>query len=343
MKGLKENLEKLKCHPSLFGRKYQLERRGSHRTLNEHILRKIYLEDYRTIRKIADYFGVSSFKISYYLRKYGIRKVERWERYGLKHFRLEQKEYLFGSLLGDDSLKMGENRKYPFLSVAHSIDQRKYVQWKHTLWKQITPGGIKENVPIKVHSKIYYSDRFTTAAHPDFTGFFKMFYSDGRKIVNEKVLKRLAPFSIAVWYMDDGYYDNYRGRVRLSTNSFTYEENIAIKNYFKEMWDISSNIGKSDSGTHYIWFNTKNTIEFFNIIKNYILPSFDYKIDLKRKLRWRPFSKRELRYIKENYNIEHPRLIAHKLGRSPQSIFNIAHKLGVTQPRGGVKRYERYM
>ena len=115
-----------------------------------------------------------------------------------------------------------------------------------------------------------------------------------------------------------------------------------IKKYFKKMWGILPNMGRSDSGTHYLWFNTENTIKFFAIIKDHILPLFSYKIDLERKLMWRALSRDELRYIKENYNIEHPRLIAHKLGRPLQSIFGAAHRLGVTQPRGGVKRYERY-
>lgn len=311
--------------------------------LDECGLREMYLEGHKTIREIAKHFGVSTLKVVYYLRKYNIRRVERWERYGLKHFTAKQREYLFGSLLGDDYIRKHNDGKYPFLQVTHGIEQREYVEWKHKIWEQIVPGGIKRDIPIKTPTGVCYADRFTTAAHPDFTEFFEMFYQDGRKVVSEEIIRNLTSLSLAVWYMDDGYYKRHRGRAQLSTNSFTREENVMIKKYFEEAWGISPNIGMSDSGTHYIWFNTGNTIKFFNVIKTHILPLFGYKVDLERKLMWRDFSEDELKYIRENYNVEHPQLIAYKLGRSLQSIFNIAHKLGVTQPRGGIKRYERYM
>lgn len=311
--------------------------------LDECSLRKMYLDDYKTIREIAKHFGVSTLKVAYYLKKYSIRRVERWERYGLKHFTTKQREYLFGSLLGDDCIRKNKDGKYPYLQVTHGTKQREYVKWKYDMWKLIAPGGIKRDTPIKIHTGVYYADGFITAAHPDFMEFLEMFYWHGRKVVNEEILHNLTPFSLALWYMDDGYYRRSRGRAQLSTNSFTYRENIMIKKYFADIWNISSNIGRSDSGTHYIWFNTENTIKLFQIIKDDILPLFGYKIDLKRKLMWRAFSEDELRYIKENYNIEHPRLIAYKLGRSLRSVFCAAHRLGVTKPRGGVKQYERYM
>ena len=133
--------------------------------IGESELKRMYLEEYKTITDIAKHFGLSKFGVSYYLKKYNIRKVERWERYGLKQFSQKQREYLLGALLGDDSLNMGKKRKYPFLAVGHSIKQRKYVEWKHGIWKQIVPGGIKRGIPIKVNGKIHFIDRFTTAAH----------------------------------------------------------------------------------------------------------------------------------------------------------------------------------
>jgi len=307
----------------------------------------MYLEKYKTIREIARHFGVSTLKVAYYLRKYDIRRVERWERYGLRHFTARQREYLFGSLLGDDSLHKGKARRYPYLSVIHAISQREYVRWKYDIWKQIVPGGIKRNVQINTPLGVSYTDRFHTAAHPDFEEFFEMFYQNGRKIVSWEILRNLTPFSLAVRYMDDGSYNRHRGRIRIATNSFTLEENDLIKNYFEETWDIHPKLGIAyTSGRRYpyIWFNTGDTIRFFDITKRHILlPPFDYKVDLKKKLMWKKLSGSELEYVRKNYNIEHPRLIAHKLGRSVHSIFSIAHKFGVTRRRGGIKQYEKYL
>jgi hypothetical protein len=308
--------------------------------IEKNTLEKMYLNDHKTIYEIAEYFGVSDCTVCYWKKKYNIRKVERWERYELKFFSEKQKEYLYGSLLGDDRLNMDGKRKYPYLAATHSIKQNEYIQWKYKIWEQIAPNGIK-SVVMNVKGKQYFAKCFSTGAHPDFLNFFNLFYSSGRKKINQRILDNLTPFSLAVWYMDDGYYGRSRGRSRISTNSFTYDENLLIKNYFRKKWNISVNIGTSDSGSNYIWFNTENTIKFFKIIKDYIIPFFDYKIDIDRKLQWKALSKEEIDYIQKNYNIESPRLIAKRLNRPLCTIFSTAFRLGVTQCRGGRKYYKK--
>lgn len=190
------------------------------------------------------------------------------------------------------------------------------------------------------NKKTYKANQFTTAVHPEFQRFHNLFYKNNKKRVTKEILNKLTPFSISVWYMDDGYYRKSRGRAQLSTNSFTYKENRMIQEYFNKVWDIYSNIGISDSGTNYIWFNTENTIKFFKIIKDYIISYFSYKIDSDRKLLWQKIPIRDLQYIKDNYNVESPRLIAYRLNRTISSVHQAASKLSVTQCRGGRKYYK---
>lgn len=324
--------------------------------IEEKILRKMYLEEHKTIAEIAKYFNLSDFGLNYWMKKYNIRKVERWERYGLRQFTQKQIKYLYGSLLGDDTLKMQKKGKYPILVVCHSHKQKEYIKWKYKIWEKIIPGKIR-TVTIRLkNKKTYRAFQFTTAVHPGFQRFHNLFYNskvsmlnktrykdnykDNKRRVTKEILNKLTPFSIAVWYMDDGYYRKSRGRAQLSTNSFTYKENHMIQKYFNKVWGIHSNIGTSDSGTNYIWFNTENTIKFFKIIKSYIIPYFSYKIDPNRKLLWQKIPLKDLQYIKANYNIESPRLIANKLNRTICSIHQAAFKLSVTQRRGGKKYYK---
>jgi len=253
-------------------------KRGEYWPLNKEVLKQMYLKEFKTLDKIAKYFGVSKTKVWYYFKKYSIRIIEQWERYGLRKFTEKQEKYLLGSLLGDDTLSV-HHSKYPFLAVTHTINQREYVNWKYELWKQIVPGDIKRGMPIKLNGKTYFADRFTTTGHPEFIKFLELFYPNGKKIVTRKILNKLTPFSIAIWYMDDGCYNSLKKRAMLATNSFTYEENLLIQKYFREVWNISSHIGTCSTGTNYIWLNTENTIKFFEMIKNYILPCFDYKIN----------------------------------------------------------------
>lgn len=306
--------------------------------IEKKILQKMYLEQYKTLDEIADYFNMSQFGVNYWRKKYNIRKVERWERYGLKQFTKEQKEYLYGSLLGDGRLDKTRKR-YPHLAVGHSFKQKEYIKWKYEIWKQITPGNIRE-VRMKSESgKIYRAYQFTTAAHPDFLEFYNFFYKNNKKRITKEILNELTPFSIAVWYMDDGYYKKSRGRAYLCTYGFTYKEHLLMQNYFKKVWNLSSNIGKPKGKIH-IYFNTENTIKFFEIIKDYLIPYFDYKIDPDRRLLWQKIPAKDLQYIKTNYNIKSPKLIAHKLNRSLNSIHKAAFKLGITQSRGGRKYYK---
>jgi transcriptional antiterminator len=88
--------------------------------IRKNVLERMYLKDYKTINEIAKRFGTSEFTVSYWIKKHGIRAVERWERYGLNSFKEEQIEYLYGSLLGDDRLNMNGKRKYNFFIVDNS-------------------------------------------------------------------------------------------------------------------------------------------------------------------------------------------------------------------------------
>jgi hypothetical protein len=304
-------------------------RRGKYWPLDKKVLKRMYLKEYKSLDEIAKHFEVSKTKVHYYFKKYGIKPIEEREHYNLKKFTKRQKEYLFGSLLGDDSLIL--DRKYPTLSVSHSINQRAYVKWKYEIWKRIVPGGIKKNVPIKVNGNIYFIDRFQTIGHPEFVKFYRLFYSNGEKIVTKEILDNLTPFSITVWYMDDGCYNKLRKRAILATNSFTYEENLLIQKYFKNVWNISSHIGTHKNGTYYIWFNTENTIKFFKIIKNYVLPFFDYKID--KNLKLKKLSSEEIQYIIENYKSKPAGVIARKLNRPQGTIYSAAYRLGLTNQR----------
>lgn len=306
--------------------------------IKKEILENLYNGDKKTTIEIAKILNTSVFNVSYYRKKYGIKKLERWQRLNVKKFIRIQKEYLLGSLLGDDHIR--RQGKYAYLQVVHSSKSREYVEWKYKLWKQLTQSAIKTSA-ILLNGKKYHICRFNTLVHPEFNYFHKLFYGSGKKAITTRVLKQLTPFSIAVWYMDDGYYRRERGRATLCTHSFTLKENLLIKTYFKKKWNIKCNIGYSTNGKSYIWFNTENTIKFFSLIKDFILTCFSYKIDLNRKLLWKKLSIEEIDYIKKNYNKESPRLIAYKLNRSIHTIFGAAWRLGLTQSKGGRKMYEK--
>jgi len=303
-------------------------------------LKRLYKQEHKSIYKIAKIFGVSGFKVNYWRRKYKIKRLSYFERHPIPQLTKTQKEYLFGALLGDDALLKKKEEIYPHLQVNHSAKQKDYVSWKYNIWKELVLSRIKK-ISIKVKGKIYPTYQFHTRAHPEFLDYYNLFYKNKRKRLLKEILNNLIPFSLAIWYMDDGTYIKSRGRAWLATNSFTYQEHLIIQRYFRGKWNLPTTIGTSDSGTHYLKFNTENTIKFLKLIENYIIPCFNYKIEPGRKLLWKRLSPEELNYIKNNYNAESPKLIAQKLQRPLKTIFEVAHRLKLTQPRGGRKYYEK--
>jgi len=308
--------------------------------INKKELENLYLKEGKSIDKIGEMLKVSDFKVNYWRRKHKIKRLSYFERHPLPRLTKAQEEYLFGALLGDDALFRKKEETYPTLKVVHGAKQKDYVFWKYNIWKKLVLSGVKK-VDVKVKDKIYSTYRFYTREHPAFMYFYNLFYKNSLKRLGREILNSLTPFSIAIWYMDDGVYIKSRGRAWLATNSFSYQEHLIIQKYFKEKWGFSTTIGTSDSGTHYLKFNTENTIKFLKLIGKYIIPCFNYKIEPGRKLLWKRLSFEELNYIKNNYNIESPKLIAQKLQRPLKTIFEVAHRFKLTRPRGGRKYYEK--
>lgn len=254
--------------------------------LKKEILEELYLKQLKPANQIAKDLDVKKHNVLSYLKKYAIRKVERWERYGVRKFNKKQKEYLFGSLLGDDCLVMQSNGKYPHLQVIHSGRFKDYVEWKYVFWKKLVRGDIKRS-SAKTDNKIFPTCCFRTAAHPGFLSFYQNLYIEGKKQITEDWLNNLTPLSLAVWYMDDGYFRKSRGRIHFITLAFGKKGNEIIRSYFLKKWQISTNLQKVSQGqdSYYLWMNTENSIKFTKIIAPYILPCFSYKIDKNRTLR----------------------------------------------------------
>lgn len=309
--------------------------------LTRKVLEELYHRQLETTDQIAKELGVKEYHILTYLKRHGIRKIERWERYGIKKFNRNQNEYLHGSLLGDDCLVLPADGKYPYLQVIHSSKFGDYVRWKYKFWKKLVRNGIKR-VPSKVGNKTFSTHRFRTAAHPGFLSFYQKLYKHGKKQITKEWLNNLTPLALAIWYMDDGYFRQKRGRIYFITLAFGGKGNRIIRDYFLSKWRIKARLQKVSRGRdkYYLWMNTGNSIKFTKIIAPYILPCFSYKIDKDRELQWRRMGTEEQEYIKDNYNIQSPRLIAKKLNRPISGVHHAAWRLGLTQSRGGRKVYQ---
>lgn len=126
---------------------------------------------------------------------------------------------------------------------------------------------------------------------------YNKFYINRTKVVTRQLLNKLKPLGLAVWYMDDGQLclHNLKNgkiksrRARIWSMSFTYEEHLIIQTYFKDVWNIDVKIYnsmKKGGIKYYLEFNATNFVKFREIIKDYIIPTMLYKIDMKYDSRY---------------------------------------------------------
>lgn len=197
----------------------------------------------------------------------------------------ESRNLLIGMLLGDGTISNNNVFK-----IAHSESQKDYLEWKI---KQLNNCGIRNN-GIKSYIKtkgytvgvpVYYTQLNII---PFIKVLRRVFYKGKKIIGNRKLLNRLGPKEIAIWYMDDGHINIRmdKGRpcgfyIRISTCE-PKEEVQTIIDYFKEVWDIHFYMfheGKKED-SYSLCCGTKEGLKFIQLVKPYVsqVPSMIHKI-----------------------------------------------------------------
>lgn len=197
----------------------------------------------------------------------------------------ESRNLLIGMLLGDGTISNNNVFK-----IAHAESQKDYLEWKI---KQLNNCGIRNNgVKSYIKTKGYNIGVPVYYTQLNIIPFIKVLRRacyKGKKIIgNRKLLNRLSPKEIAIWYMDDGHINirKDKGRpcgfyVRISTCEPKEEVQIII-DYFKEVWSINFYMfheGKKED-SYSLCCGTKEGLKFIELVKPYVseVPSMIHKI-----------------------------------------------------------------
>lgn len=189
-------------------------------------------------------------------------------------------------LLGDGTI----SNNYVF-KLSHGYKQKEYLEWKINLLNEygIKNNGLKQYVctcGYNVGSIVYYSQM---SVIPFMKVLRRVIYKPIKDYANRKLLNRLNPLGIAIWYMDDGAIsmrktgDKIHGfYIRISTCLYK-EQNQVIIDYFKEVWGISFyqfKEGRPGKNTYSLCCGTHEGVKFVELVKPYIesCPSMLYKI-----------------------------------------------------------------
>ncbi len=188
-------------------------------------------------------------------------------------------QVFIGSMFGDGNIFPNEGRHHAY-SEIHSLKQKEYLLWK---MKIMSKEFNFANSPYifdtydKRTKRFYHHIKINCSNKEKLEKYYKTFYKNGRKIIPKLYLYGLNKLGLAIWYQDDGTYHYGSYTCSIATNRFTYKENLLIKHFLKEKYNLNCIVCHKEDG-YYLFFKRKDAEKFLNFIKNDIIHSMKYKL-----------------------------------------------------------------
>lgn len=232
---------------------------------------KLFKED-KNYKEIAKILHVNQNTLnSYFIRKYGVLPLEKRQAKCV-FLNQEQKEALFGTLLGDGSLRVFKKGKNASGKIEHCEKQLEYLKYKYNIFKNLSSNIYESNrIDKRFKNPNYKSFSFRLKTNPELNKFYYSFYSNKLKFIPDD-LSLLSPLAIAIWFMDDG--NKNKDSYTIATHSFTKECLIKLSKYLYDKYDIETTIQKSNA--LYIKANSRKLLT--NLISPYVINSMKYKL-----------------------------------------------------------------
>jgi hypothetical protein len=193
-------------------------------------------------------------------------------------------EWIDGFLLGDGSLRFGENvysksDKYKYCRFSMGSSQKEWTKYGMSNFSCY----FKDN-NVKIKKLTYKKDdkkhpnplwHSTSLSHPDILKqVYRWYPKDFKKTIPEDV--RITSQSVLLWYLGDGSMVNHT--IKLATCSFTYKENQLLSNKLKDL-NIDNYIHQWNVYP-YIFIRRKSLGDFFNLIGDKSpIKCYDYKFN----------------------------------------------------------------
>lgn len=249
------------------------------RLVDSDILRDEYNSS--SLSFMGEKYGVSKTLIKSYFNDIGIDVLNKSERavLGLPE-RLNdlQHSLLVGSILGDCSVSRSSNG-YCRFSEHHSLRQKPYLDWKASIYGKF----IKNIIPSdkrSVEGGVFKGFRMYSCSHKIFSEYYEMFYDD-KKRLPKNFDELIDPFSLMVWYLDDG---SVRNDYSIATTFEQSDIDVIIK-VLKDKFglEVVDKPRKQGDNLEIHILHFKDSDAFFNLIKDFFPSCMRYKV-LKKHL-----------------------------------------------------------
>lgn len=192
-------------------------------------------------------------------------------------------------LLGDGSLPKPQKETHGVLmKITHAMDQKEYNLWKKSLLEYLTECRWVEDERNGEGQNVC---RVITRKHPFYKSLREHLYHNGKRTVDEHVMKCLSPLGLALWYQDDGTIQlgNRSMTPMICSMAYNKVENEMMARMLHKKFGITFRVNKTtqkykgEKRTYYfLRLRVKDRQKFFDIIKPYMHETMMYKMDTSR-------------------------------------------------------------
>jgi hypothetical protein len=183
-----------------------------------------------------------------------------------------QKECLFGTVLGDGYLR--PHRRSYTGRIDHCLKQKEYWEWKCRVFHNlISLTKCEERKCTSCKSGRSHSCYLTFKSNMYLKFFFDIFYVPKKEIPIEYLEVYYTPLAFAVHFMDDGSRAGTSG-YKLMTMGFPLENIKLYQQFLTRKYGLFTGLDKKNNVT----FNKENAKKLTLIIKDFVVPSMQYKI-----------------------------------------------------------------
>lgn len=201
-------------------------------------------------------------------------------------------KYLTAFTYGDGSISQhGKECRFEATCIIDNMD---YIEWRKSILEEVSPVILYEE-----HPEIKYPNRkvvikTNTRTHPIYSEIRRRVYHEKVKTLDPHYLKLIDWEWIAILFMDDGTNSKnirkYKDKeyqcsptISIATMKFSYSDNLILKNYLKDNFQLEFNIyrrglGKDGVYDYAIYLMKSSYERFIDGVSPYILPSFQYKL-----------------------------------------------------------------
>jgi len=180
-----------------------------------------------------------------------------------------QKSVIIGTILGDGYVRIIPKRKNALLEINHSIKEKKYVEWKYSVLRNL----VKSPPKLRKTNGNRVAYRFYTKQLPELTKLYRLFYRNNKKIIPPNLI--LNRVILAVWYMDDGSKCG-NSNFYFNTQQYSLDDQKKLINKLEKI-GLKAKLNK-DKNYWRIRLVSKSIERFKQLVGDIIIPSMLYKI-----------------------------------------------------------------